>query len=397
MSTLALLTPWLQVGQTYNLELFVDNSYNFRRVSIESLQILAAGGTDSNENSIPDWTEIRVNDHNGLDIPGTIFSKSSPAVIEGKAKHLGLLITNSPAPIAAPNGRFFTEVPLTAGTATALNFTFENNALAQTANVHWLPTNLKTETSICIRQGDSLLLTAFTDAENASLESYSFNVNGSNISNTSDVPTTQAFLTAGTQVLSVTHTNADATTTTNTVTITVLPRVVIPSAPVCIAGFTRTWTHPILPSGATVTIDDSIQSSAAGAAHTVNLTTQTPMNYPLLIKSSNGLILGSGEVKSATIRSSDMTGPLIISSTSNMQTVEMAVVSYGDLSEVVIRCEIIIGGVVYDDGSSAKTISPTSFNAAGETILTFLKPSGAHSNCHKFVVRHNDIVIANFN
>lgn len=386
-STLAVLSPWLQAGQNYQIELFVDNSYNFRRVSIDSLQILAAGGTDSNENNIPDWTEIRINDTNGLDTPGTIHSKTNPAVIEGKAKHLGLVTTNAPATIAAPNGRFFTEVPLAAATATALSFAFENNALQQNAAVHWLPTNLKTETSITIREGDSLLLTAYADAENASLESYSYMLNGSTISNTADVPTAQAFPATGMQTLTVTHTGADAITTTNTVTINVLPKVVIPTAPVCITGFTRTWTHPALTSGVILIIDNNIQASTTGTANTLNLTTQTPINYPLLIKSPTGLILGNGEVKSASVRTADNTGPLIIATSGNTQTVEMAVVSYGDLADVQIQCQIIIGGVTYTDFTTTKTLDKDDFDLTGIHNLVFLKPITAHSNCHKFIIK----------
>lgn len=396
-STLAVLSPWLQAGQNYQVELFVDNSYNFRRVSIDSLLVLAAGGTDSNENNIPDWTEIRINDINGLETPGTIHSKTSPAVLEGKAKHLGLVTTNAPAPIAAPNGRFFTEVPLTAGTATALNFSFENNALAQTADVHWLPTNLKTETSITIRQGDSLLLTAFTDAENASLESYSYILNGSTISNTADVPTTQAFIAAGTQTLTVTHTGADAISTTNTVTINVLPKVLIPTAPVCITGFTRTWTHPALPSGAILSIDNNIQASAIGTANTLNLTTKTPINYPLVIKSPTGLILGSGKVKSASMRSNDQTGNKLTSYTYATSLLELPVVTYGESSGLVIECEIIIGGVTFTDGSTKKTLNPQDFDIYGVSSLHFIKNNSAHSNCRRFSVFCSGQRIAYFN
>jgi|GEM_PF-487790 len=359
--------------------------------------ILAAGGTDSNENNIPDWTEIRINDTNGLDTPGTIHSKTSPAVIEGKAKHLGLVTTNAPTPIAAPNGRFFTEVPLTSGTTTALNFAFENNALTQTADVHWLPTNLKIETSIIIREGDSLLLTAFTDAENASLENYSYTLNGSTTSNTADAPSAQAFPTAGTQTLTVTHTGADAITTTRTIQITVLPKVVIPTAPVCITGFTRTWTHPALPSGAILSIDNNIQASATGTANTLNLTTQTPINYPIIIKSPTGLILGSGVVKSTSVRGGDLTGSTIIIHTDTMQTVKMAIVTYGDLAEAEIRCDIIIGGVTYTDGTTTKNLVQENFDPYGVSEVLFRKPPSAHSNCHKYTILQNGVTVAKFN
>ena len=395
-STLAVLTPWLQAGQTYNLELFVDNSYNWRRVSINQLQVLAAGGTDSNENNIPDWTEIRVNDLNGLDTVGTIHSKTSPAVLEGKAQHLGLVTTNAPALIAAPNGRFFTEVPLAAASATELSFTFENNALQQNAAVHWLPTNLKTETSITIREGDSLLLTAFDDAEHASLESYSYSVSGATMNNTSDQPTVQLFATPGNYNINTTHTAADGTTSTTATTINVLAKVTI-DPPVCIVGYPRTWTPPALPSGATLILDSEIETSSGGTANSYTIATSTPLNQALVVRSSTGQILGASEVKSASVRSSDQTGPLAVENYLTYQIVEMAVVVYGDIGNAEIQCQIIIGGVTYTDGNTVRNLTATSFNSWNEHILIYNKPRVAHSNCHKFNVRQQFLNITQFN
>jgi hypothetical protein len=222
-------------------------------------------------------------------------------------------------------------------------------------------------------------------------------LNGSTISNTADVPTAQAFPAAGTQTLTVSHTGVDAITTTHTVTINVLPKVLIPIAPVCITGFTRTWTHPALPSGAILSIDNNIQASATGTANTLNLTTQTPINYPIIIKSPTGLILGSGEVKSASVRGGDLTGSTIIIHTDTMQTVKMALVTYGDVAEAVIRCDIIIGGVTYTDGTTTKNLVQENFDPYGVSEVLFRKPPSAHSNCHKYTILQNGVTVAKFN
>jgi hypothetical protein len=395
-STLAMLTPCLEAGQSYDFELFVDNSYNFRRVSIDSLEILSAGGIDSNANSIPDWTEIRVKDLNGLDTPGTIHSKTSPAVIEGKAKYLGLLKTNAPSPIAAPNGRFFTELELTPQSPITLDFSFENNALQQNSSVHWLPTNLKNETKITLRQGDSLLLTAFDDALNASLENYSYSLNGATISNTSDKPSVQLFANPGLHSISFSHKAADGSITSSVVNVEVLAKINIP-APVCIVGHSRPWTAPLIPAGAVLSFDSLVLAIPSTIPNSYTLSTSTPINQAIQIKSANGLILGTSEVKSASVRSSDQTGPMIIASTATHDTLQMPVVTYGDLNNAEIQCQIIIGGVTYTDGTTSKTLKSSDFDAFGTHQLLFQKLKTAHSNCHRFSIWSNGVRIANYN
>ncbi len=379
-SALPVLTPWLQAGVTYNLELFVDNSYNWRRVSIDQLEILAAGGTDSNANNTPDWTEIRVNDLNGLDTPGTIHSRTSPAVIEGKAKNLGLLSTNAPTPIAAPNGRFFTEVPLAAGASTGLNFSFENNALAQSSTVHWLPTNLKTTPTITIRQGDSLLLTAFDDAENASLETYTYTVSGSIITNNADQPTAQLFVNPGIYTISTTHTAPDGTVTPTTTAINVLAKVTI-DPPVCMVGYRRIWTAPILPATYSTFFDSEVNSSTV-IPNTYSLETTIPVNQPMIVKTSYGLILGSSYVKSAILRSGDEVGYYVSNVTNTEQQVDLNMVVSGDFGNTRIKVVSIIGGLVFTNNTTSHVIDHTAFDANGVASIRMLKNMSAHGACH---------------
>jgi hypothetical protein len=133
-------------------------------------------------------------------------------------------------------------------------------------------------------------------------------------------------------------------------------------------------------------------------ANTYNLATITPINQPLLIRQgTSGLILGSSEVKSVRIRSDDMTGNLATESYPTYDVIELPLVVNGDLNTVEIRCEIIIGGVTFTDGSSSKSLTQTSFNEFNTTQLYFKKPINAHSVCHRYSVWCNDIRIAYFN
>lgn len=397
-STLSLLTPWLEAGQNYNLELFVDNSYNFRRISVDQLELLAPGGTDSNSNGTPDWTEIRVNDFNGLD-QTTHYSKTSPAVIEGKARFLGLVTTNAPALIAAPNGRFFTEVPLTAanaGSATNLSFSFENNGLSQSTDVYWLPTNLKVENTLTIRQGDSLLLTAFVDAENASLESYTYTLNGNTISNTADQPKVQLFPTAGNYALQLSHTAADGTITNRSITVKVLPKITI-EPPVCVVGHPRSWTPTTLPAGSILTFDSQMQSEVGPAAGTYSIATMTPHNQPIIAKSAGGLIQGGSHVKSCTVRAGALTGNLFSNVTVTEAMVDIYFVVYGDMGGSVITCDLFQGGVTFVDGTLSSSLASVDFDVYGVSKMRTRKLHSAHAVCHRVSVWENGLRIANFN
>lgn len=395
-STLAVLTPWLNAGETYQLELFVDNAHNFRRVSIDQLQILAAGGTDSNDNHTPDWVEIRLRATNGFDSP-TQYSKTSPATVEGKCKYPELLNTNEVTITRAPNGRFFTEVSLSPEVPSNLDFTFENGAVDETATIQWLPTNLLLESNLTIRQGDSLLLTAFNDAENASLESYNITVNGQVFTGTADRPNQVVFNTAGTTTIQLTHTAANAFVTNRILTFTVLPKVTLGS-PLCVTGYSRLWTHAAIPAGAVFQFDDHITHWKEPTANTYTLLTTTPENQPLLIRQgTNGPILGYGEVKSLDVRSGSTAGIRLVDTIAGYQILEMPVVMCGDIDTAEIRCEIIIGGVTYQDGTTTKSLKFSDFDEFGVTPLIFKKPLTAHSNCHRFSIWHNGVRVAYYN
>ncbi len=392
-STLALLTPWLTAGQTYNLELFVDNSYNTRRISIDQVQILAAGGNDSNNNGTPDWVDIRLNSNNGFDST-SILSKTSPATLEGDVEHFAFLSASGGTPKKAPNGRFFTDVPLTSGAVKTLNFAFENGAVNQTATIQWLPTNLLQESAITLRQGDSLLLTAFQNAENASLESYTVTANGQTYTKSADQTTAVAFTTPGTSNIQLTHTGIDAIPTTRSITVTVLSKIAI-TPPLCITGYSRLWTHPSLPAGAQLHFDERVTRWQESTLDTYTLQMSTPENQPVLIRQgATGPILGSCEVKSASVRSGSKTGVSTIDSVPDYQVLEMPVVIYGDLTSAEIRCEIIIGGVTYLDGSTTKTLRLADFDNYGTSKLVFKKLPTAHSNCHRFSIWHDGTRVA---
>ncbi len=395
-ASLGVLTPWLNAGETYTIRLFVDNSYNFRRISVDQVEILAASGTDSNDNQIPDWVDIRVHTDNGFDYH-VLNSKTSPAVLEGNARYPQFVSTGGAALKQAPNGRFYHEQPLIPGSPSTLNYTFENGGLNDSVTVNWLPTNLLLENNLTIRQGDSLLLTAFNNAEQASLETYSIITNGQTVTNTADQPSPQVFTTPGTATIQLTHTSAGAIVTNRTITVNVLPLVNIP-APLCVTGYQRLWTYPALPPGATMQIDDRVVRLQEAVANTCSLLTTTPENQRILIRQGpNGLILGSSEVQSVCVRTNDFTGNIVEAYNATTTTLKLPVVANGHFGDAEIRCKIIIGGVTFADGTTTFTLRAPDFDPFGSASLFFIKSNSAHSNCRQFSIWSAGVCLATFN
>lgn len=92
-----------------------------------------------------------------------------------------------------------------------------------------------------------------------------------------------------------------------------------------------------------------------------------------------------------------MTGVSAIDYVDGMQIIEMPVVIEGDLDNAEVRCEIIIGGVTYLDGTTTESLYLTDFDAFGIRELLFKKPFSVHSNCHRISIWHNGTRVAYYN
>ena len=393
----AILTPWLNAGEDNQCEIFVDNSFNSRRISVDQLQIFAAGGPDANTDGIPDWVETRLRDNNGFDSL-LIHSRTSPATVEGRARYFDFLNTNGVAATRAPNGRFFTDLTLNPNAPASLQFAFENGGLSQTAKVHWEPTNLRQldVKGLTVRQGDSLLLTAFLNVSRADQESYTISVNGETVTNSGDHPTPVAFPTPGTQTIQLTHSDGLASVTTRSFTVTVLPRVAMES-PLCVTDFARAWTHSPLPEGTEIGWDGAVAATREVAANTYTLLTTTPEDRPLLIRhTSSGAILGSATVKSVRVRTNGMTGNILERYGDPASTFLMPVVVSGDLDGAEVRCRVLIGGVTFVDGTLTNSLWASDFDVFGTGGLRFLVANTASTNCRQFSVWKNGTRLAVF-
>ncbi len=253
-----ILSPWLAAGN-HTLRVFIDNSYRYRRVTVDQLEILAARGPDSNSNDIPDWIDLRLAKYNSVEAPAG--SLTSPVCLEGKARWSELTTIAGTNVQPAPNDRWYADVPLNPTQPTEIAALLENGGLVTNRQIDWLPTNLLSTSSLNIRVGDSLKLSAFAGSAGIPAETVILTVEGQTTTITADQPMVHAFNTPGSIPVQVTHSlNGNVTSATATINVIAAP---IIKDPVCVVGYFRGLNIPALPVGVSLQLDNRIEIGGA--------------------------------------------------------------------------------------------------------------------------------------
>jgi len=380
------LSPWLSVG-THTARVFVDNSRYFRRVTIDSLEILAARGSDADANGTPDWVDVRLARNNSIEAPSE--SLTSPVCLEGKSKWHEMTTLNGSPVLPAPDDRWYANLPLSPAQPTNITATMENGGLSATRQVNWIATNLLSTPAISIRRGDSLKLSAFTGTTGSAEETVTISVEGQTLTTTADQALVHAFNTPGDIPIQITHSQAGYLTT-GTATVKVIAAPALES-PVCVLGHYREVTIPALPTGVSLQLDKRIEIGgtttypAGSQLHILRLNTMDDRQSVIRLGGLTGPIVASQPFRAMRIRDASQTAVFYGAALDpNSWELKMPVIVDGLCPETTIRYEIFIGGVTFDDGSLIKIISlPTDGDPEGATILTFYKESDTGSICHR--------------
>jgi len=395
------LTPWLPAGAN-TIRVYLDNSHYFRRVRVESLQVLAARGTDANANGSPDWVDLRLAAQNTLEVPTS--SPVSPVCLEGKARWPQLTTVNGLVVKAAPDDRWYLDLPLSADEPTPLAASLENGAVTAQREIAWTKTNLLTAAEpFLLRVGDALKLAAFQNPGDATGGTATLTVEGNTYALTGDQARVHRFDQAGTIPVTVSHTAADGATTQRTLQVTVVAAPVMES-PICVMGQYRDVDIPALPDGVVHQLDSRLEiqgttTDGTGAEHHVLRTnTLSDRTATFRLGGSTGPILATVPYRAMRVRSAGDTTVLIQENVGNdTYKVMMPVIVNGLHPDAAVKFDIFISGVFFDDGSRSKTLQyPDTLSAEGEATLNFLKASTVGSNCHRTSVWQGEKRIAYF-
>jgi hypothetical protein len=65
------------------------------------------------------------------------------------------------------------------------------------------------------------------------------------------------------------------------------------------------------------------------------------------------------------------------------QLVEMGIVFSPVLQQVSLKLQIIVGGILFDDGTISREITASDFNGLGQAAIRFIRPANAATSvCH---------------
>jgi hypothetical protein len=74
--------------------------------------------------------------------------------------------------------------------------------------------------------------------------------------------------------------------------------------------------------------------------------------------------------------------------------VEMLLILNPALPDVTVQVDVLVGGVVFEDGTTTKLLTQADFDARGRCVLRFIRPASFKpSVCHSITLRQGDAVV----
>lgn len=387
-----ILTPWLGPGE-HVVRLFWDNAAKKRSLQVDRVRLQVLKGNDHNGNGISDWSDNRVRALSGIDIAGArissgvpIYSLVSPACIEGPGSYLSMMdLPGGITPKLAAGNRWYANVPLSTE-GRSLVVSFQNGGLTQTNPIVWRPTNLRDAGAVKIRQGDALLFTMRDSAQDDS--QVSIGVGGiTNFVGRGSNSFPYRFTTAGTYQITGTRVPDGGTPEINYVTVQVIAAT-LESRPAAWAERSRLWTATNLPPGVMLDADPRIALQAIQETDTnrlYGLTLKDEERHGLVARTEpGGSILDRTVADGFNLYSSTDTGLEVIQTFDDgSQLIEMTLVSTPVLRQIRVQVDLVVGGVIFEDGTISKSIEAADFNAIGEARVRFIRPASAETSvCH---------------
>ncbi len=389
-TTIKQLTPWLTAG-TYTLRIENHNVRADCKLRLNSITFQRLGGIDANNNRIPDWVEQKLGDENHLTrIPTT--SRTSPACIEGITSNFqslqilkavtdgnGQPATQPQEALESTNGGFYSNIPLDPAAATALTIRYQYGMLEDTPAITWIPTDLCAQTTLHIRQGDSLRLdAAFPPPGNghgngSPTVHFTVTMDGtlladsqSNTNHISGQPFTATFNTPGEHTLVVKSRNLPP----HTVTLHVHQADFGPAFDVQTDN-PRTWTLAGV-NGMTIEANDDIgwyEITAAGddtRSFTVDVF-ETGTSHVIARLPETGDIIARGTLKAFTVSNVSETGDaqLVLIRPDGSRVYRFTIVAENLPANAEVRLAIIIQGATFSNGGGDLTLRPSDFNSNG--------------------------------
>ena len=267
-----------------------------------------------------------------------------------------------------------------------IEVTLENAAISQAAEVRWINTPVFDERSaLTIRRGDALKLSGLPDGGNPD-DPLRLLLDGVCIhEGLAGNPFIYRFNDDGVFEIKAEY-GSGALTENAVLTVTVIG-MNFDEDPLAVVGQTRIWKDVALPSAAHIESDARVvlaEHASVNNLYDYSLKTDTRLDRYLWARvGEQGPILDAAVIRGIEVATLAKTG-LFVEQTYPDGTVGvmMPVVASRLPEDLRITLDIFIGGVLFDDGTTLKTLGPADFDPTGVIYMHFLKSEGKTATCH---------------
>ena len=286
----------------------------------------------------------------------------------------------------APNGRWYANVPLTpyVNEHTVLQAAYQNGAFTETKTLQWTPVNLLTNGDLTIRRGDALLLNALPPGgANGKL---TITIGTNQLTGRTPQSLVYRFTNDGVYAVTGTYTPAQGSPQSGSIQVTVVGQD-FATNPDCWVGNQRGWTLPAVPPPAVLEADarlwfEQTGDLAGNGKRMELLIDESEPRYLLSRLGTNGPVLDSAKAIGFNLWSApDTYLRFVQTNVDGSQLVEMQLVINPVVADVTVELDTIVAGVMFDDGTTIKTLTAADFNALGQSKVRFIRRRPPKHRC----------------
>jgi hypothetical protein len=407
--TVACLTPYIAAG-SHTLRVLWNNAQSDTQLRLEGVRVQTGADADVDESGIKGWVRALVDEQSGMDLTNdTLSSYVSPVCIEGRDPWPSLMQINlvssgqstpTPTPVSEPNRRWYANIPLANAANTTLRVTYQNGAKSEVRSLQWLPVNTLAGGSYTIRQGDSMAFAARPDGNLSGQDKMQITVGTNRFrARPANEQTTYQFKNPGVFTVTGTYLPHKGASQAGSVTVNVVSHQ-FPASPDCFVGQERDWGLSAVPPEANLEADSRMffqeEAPLPGNGQLLNLIIdQSAPRYMLSRLGNGGPVMDSAVARGFMLWSSTDTYTKVVQTyPDGSQLVETLLVLNPVLPDLTVRLDVIVGGVVFDDGTTTKILTPADFDVLGRALVRFIRPASAKAAvCHSTTVLQGSTVV----
>jgi hypothetical protein len=388
-----IFTPWLAPGE-HTVRVFWDNAAKNRSLRVDAVRLQSLRGGDENKNGVSDWVENRLRALCGVEMEGKsvpagaiIQSRISPACLEGRGGYLSMMqLPKDVVPQHGPGDRWFANMPLSLEPR-SIETSFQNGGLAQTNLISWQPTDLRESGDLVVRKGDALLFTMSSGSKDQGVVRIAV-VGLTNFIGAAGAAFPCRFENPGQFVVTGSFVREGQAPESKTITVQVVAGN-FDDRPAIWAAKSRLWVATNLPPQVVLQSDarldvQELQSTNAGRLFGLAVDVEEP-HWIVARAGEGGPILDHTAADGFRLYSSSETELRVVQTYEDgSQLIEMTLVSTPVLPQISIRVDLVVAGVIFEDGTISRVLTAADFNPLGEATVRFLRPESARTSvCHK--------------